>query len=293
MKLKDNKNIFASISSGYSSVMMAIKLKGWYPDHNIVFAMANTSKERPESLDFMNKCDKHYSLNLKWVEAIFNHKKNKGVDFRIVDFSELKTQGEVFEDGIVKHGIPSKINKWCNRDMKVEPLNKFADSIFGKNNYSIAVGLRTDEIDRRKSLNYRDNNIFYPLVDNNISYHDRNKFWSEQPIKISIPAFKGNCDMCFEKSSRKLMTIISEEPQLSKWWSDMVLKHGKTPKHSSDSYNDILKKNGEMTFYREYRTIQDLIEMAKHPFSKATDEYIYENDLFDQEEDCGSGCQVF
>jgi hypothetical protein len=38
----------------------------------------------------------------------------------------------------------------------------------------------------------------------------------------------------------------------------------------------------------------DLIKMAKTTqFRKATDEYVYENDLFDFEGDCGSGCKVF
>jgi len=32
---------------------------------------------------------------------------------------------------------------------------------------------------------------------------------------------------------------------------------------------------------------------SKNHFSRATDEYIYENDLFDFEGDCGSGCVVF
>ena len=58
MKLSDNKNIFCSVSAGYSSVLMAIKLKDWFPDHKIVNVMANTSKETPESLHFMNECDK-------------------------------------------------------------------------------------------------------------------------------------------------------------------------------------------------------------------------------------------
>lgn len=292
MKIKNNKNIFCSVSAGYSSVMMAIKIREWYPDHNIIYAMANTSKERSESLDFMNKCDKHFKLNLYWIEAVF-HEKGIGVTYKVVDFKDLKRNGEIFEDGIKKHGIPSKINKWCNRDMKVEPLKKFANKMFGKNNYSIAVGLRTDEIDKRKAKKYRENNVFYPLVQHDISYRDRNKFWNEQPIQITIPAFKGNCDLCFEKSNRKLMTIINDEPSKAVWWNTMIKKYGKTPKHSSQSYMDILKEKGEMTFYRNYTSVEDLVEMAKQPFTKATDEYIYENDLFDLEGDCGSGCQVF
>ena len=295
MKLQDNKNIFCSVSAGLSSVMMAIKIREWYPDHNILFAMANTSKERSESLRFMHECDKHYNLNLHWIEAEF-HDSGVGVTPRVVTYENLKTQGEVFEAGIKKHGIPSKINKWCNRDMKLEVLRKFADSKFGKNNYSIAVGLRIDEIDRVRK-DYKTNNVFYPLMDRKIDSKARNKFWSEQPIKISIPAYKGNCDLCFAKSNRKLMTILSEEPEVGFWWQEMIEKYGDNPKPSSSSYTDILsdlqKEGKKMTFYREYRTVEDLVKMAQQPFSKATDEYIYENDLFDSEEDCGKGCSVF
>lgn len=291
MKLENSKNIFCSVSAGYSSVMMAIKIKEWYQDHNIIFAMANTSKERLESLDFMNECDKLYNLNLKWIEAEF-HEKGVGVTAKVVDYKNIKTKGEIFEDGIKKLGIPSNVNKWCNRDMKLIPLKKYADSVFGLNNYSIAVGLRIDEMDRVRK-DYKDNNVFYPLMDYKISKKERNKFWLNQPIKLSIPAYKGNCDLCFEKSNRKLMTIIKEEPNTAIWWDNMIKKYSHIKKENSPSYNDLLKENNGMTFYRGYKTIEDLVKMAEEPFSKATDEYIYENDLFDLEDECGSGCKVF
>ena len=291
MKLEDNKNILCSVSAGYSSVMMAIKIKEWYPDHNIIYAMANTSKEREESLEFMHKCDKYFGLNITWVEAIINPEKGKGTDFKITDFKNLKRKGEIFEEGIKKYGIPSKINKWCNREMKLVPLKKFSDDVFGAKNYSIAVGMRADEIDR-VSAEYKKNNVFYPLMDRGISTKDRNKFWKNQPIQITIPAYKGNCDMCFEKSNRKLMTILTEEPDKAEWWDNMINKYSEITIKGKDSYN-WYAENGGMNFYRENNSIEDLIEMAKKPFRKATDEYIYENDLFDLEGDCGSGCSVF
>ena len=291
MKLENNKNIFCSVSAGYSSVMMAVKIKEWYPDHNIIFAMANTSKESIESLAFMNECDNLYNLKIKWIEADF-HDKGVGVTAKVVSYKNLKTKGEIFETGIKKLGIPSNVNKWCNRDMKLTPLKKYADSVFGLNNYSIAVGLRIDEIDRVRK-DYKDNNVFYPLMDNKISKKERNKFWDNEPIKITIPAYKGNCDLCFEKSNRKLMTIIKEEPDKAIWWDSMIKKYSHIEKENSPSYNDLLKENNGMTFYRGYKTIDDLVEMAQQPFSKATDEYIYKNDLFDLEDECGSGCKVF
>jgi hypothetical protein len=295
MKLKDKNNIFCSVSAGYSSVMMAIMLPTYYPDHNIIYAMANTSKERSESLHFMSECDKYYGFDMAWIEADF-HENGVGVTPNIVTYESLKINGEIFEEGIKKLGIPSKMNKWCNRDMKLEPLRKYADNIFGKDNYSIAVGLRIDEMDRVRK-DFLTNNVFYPLMDNNIDSKARNKFWKDQPIQITIPAFKGNCDLCFQKSNRKLTTILKEEPKVGDWWGRMVEEYGDKPKPTSKSYTDILNKlldeDKKMTFYRGYNSVKDLVKMAQKPFSKATDEYVYENDLMDSEDECGSGCSVF
>ena len=291
MKLENNNNILCTVSAGYSSVYLATKIKEWYPNHNIVFAMANTSKEHESSLEFMNECDKYFGINLNWIEAVINQERGVGTGFRIVEYENLKTKGEIFEQGIRKYGIPSKINKWCNRELKLVPLKKFADSVFGLNNYSITVGIRADEMDRVKK-DYKENNVFYPLLDRNFSKNDRNKFWDKQPIQIKIPAYKGNCDMCFEKSNRKLMTIIKEEPNRVDWWQSMIDKYSQIPIEGKDSYN-AFAENGGMNFNRQNVSIKELVAMAQKPFSRATDEYIYENDLFDFEGDCGSGCVVF
>lgn len=292
MKLKDNNNIFCAVSAGYSSLMMAYYMEQWYPNHNIVYGMANTSKEDEESLIFMDKCDKFFGFGMTWIEAIINQEKGKGTDYKITDFENLKRNGEIFEDGIKKYGIPSKINKWCNRELKLVPLKKFCDNIFGAKNYSIAVGMRADEMDR-VSKDYKNNNVFYPLLDNGITTKERNKFWSDKPIQIKIPAYKGNCDMCFEKSNRKLMTIINEDPNKAVWWDKMIKKYSQITIEGKDSYNHFAENEGGMNFYRQNKTIEELIEMSKQPFSKATDEYIYENDLFDLEGECGAGCKVF
>tara|TARA_R110000772_G_scaffold50134_1_gene115342 strand:- start:1 stop:876 length:876 start_codon:yes stop_codon:yes gene_type:complete len=291
MKLKDNKNILCTISAGYSSIMMALKIKEWYPDHKVVYVMANTSKEHKESLIFMNKCDRYFGLNMNWIEAIFNPIKGKGVKFRVVKYKDLKTNGEIFEDGIKKLGISSKINAWCNRDMKLVPVKKFADSVFGLNNYSIAVGMRADEMDRVGKA-YKTNNTFYPLLDNGITTKDRNKFWDNQPIKIEIPAYKGNCDLCYKKSNRKIMTVLKENPDKAEWWNNMIKKYSQIPIEGKPSYN-AYAENGGMSFYRQNISLDELIKMANDPFKMATDEYLYENDLFDKEEDCGSGCTIF
>jgi hypothetical protein len=286
--MKTSNNIICLTSAGYTSVMMAIKMKEWYPNHNIINVMANTSKERIESLNFMNECDKYFGLNLIWIESLINQNKGKGTDFKVTTFEQLKTNGELFENGIKKFGIPSKINKWCNRELKIVPIKKYSDYIFGSNNYSFAIGLRIDEIDR-VSQDYKTNNIFYPPFENNISQRERNMFWKNQPIKLNIPAYKGNCDACFEKSKRKRLTILVEEPDIFNWWDEMEKKYSKIAIDGKDSYNHYAVNGGHF-FSRGNQSIQELIKEAEKPFYKATDEYIYENDLFDLEDECGSYC---
>ncbi|HCB89076.1 MAG TPA: hypothetical protein DEP71_07325 [Porphyromonadaceae bacterium] len=272
--------------------MMAVKMREWYPDHNIINVMANTSKERIESLEFMDKCDKHFGLNLIWVEAEINQEAGVGTSYKLCKYEDLKTNGEIFEDGIKKYGIASVANKWCNREMKTVPMKKFADDIFGSNNYSIAIGIRIDEIDR-VSNSYDSNNIFYPLIEHDIDNRARNRFWADSPIRITIPAFKGNCDFCFEKSRRKLLTIIREDGDIvSNWWNEMENLYSHIPIDGKDVYNG-LACNGGHFFGRGNMPVADLIQMAKKPFRKATDEYIYENELFDFESDCGVNCSIF
>lgn len=292
----ESKNIICSTSAGYSSVMMAIKMKDWYPDHNIINVMANVSREHKKSLEFMNKCDKYFGLNLVWIEPSISQKKNVGTGFEIRTFNELKTEGQLFEDGIKKYGIPSVVNKWCTRELKLVPIKKYADKKFGANNYSIAVGLRMDEMDR-VSKNYFQNNVFYPLLDNGINTRVRNKFWFQKPIQIGIPAFKGNCRKCFEKSDRKNFTDIKHDirDNINDFWiQEMERKYSHIKIEGKENYNSFIEKFGGHFMFRKNRSIEDMIEQALTlKYYEATDEYAYESDLFDFEDNCGSGCTVF
>jgi hypothetical protein len=288
--MKNSNNIICSTSSGYTSVMMAIKMKEWYPECNVINVMANTGKEDIRSLEFMNECDKYFGLNLVWLEAFF-HEKGKGNYYKITTFKDLCTNGDLFEQGIKKYGIPSVANKWCNRELKLVPMTKYANDIFGKNNWSVAIGIRTDEIDRI-SENYKTNNIFYPPFEHGINQKERNKFWKDKPIKLKLKAYEGNCDVCFEKSNRKKMTIAVENPEKLIWWDEMEKKYSLIPIDGKKVYNSLIEKGGYF-FGRGNKSIQELIKDSKKPFKKATDEYIYENDLFDLESDCGQSCSIF
>jgi 3'-phosphoadenosine 5'-phosphosulfate sulfotransferase (PAPS reductase)/FAD synthetase len=288
--MKTSNNIVCTVSAGYSSMMMAIKMKEWYPEDNIIYLFANTEMEDQRSLDFLKECSDYYGLDIVYLVPVINQR-GTGTTYTIVNWEDLRTDGKVFEDGIKKYGIPNTWNKWCTREMKTNAVTKYSNDVFGNNDWCVALGIRIDEIDR-VSDSYKDNNIFYPLIDNKIDSRARNKFWSEQPIKLKLKAYEGNCTLCFEKSNRKKMTIISEHPEKAIWWDEMEKKYSTTEIHGKHAYN-AMANDGGVFFGRGNLSIQELVKLSKEQFKKATDEYLYENELFDQEGDCGVSCKIF
>lgn len=288
--MKTSNHIICATSAGLTSVMMAIKMREWYSGCKVVNVFLNTGKEDQRSLQFMNECDKHYNLNLVWLEAVINPNKNNGTSYKVTNYESLDKFGNIFEKGIQKYGIPSRVNKWCNRELKLVPLEKYANDVFGRYNWCLALGIRTDEIDRI-SERYKSNNTFYPPFENGIDSRLRNKFWQNQPIKLKLKGYEGNCDFCFEKSKRKRMTIALENPSKVIWWDEMEKKYSLMQIDGKEQYNSMILSGGAF-FGRMNESIEQIVEEAKKPFTRATDEYIYENDLFDFEGDCGNNCNI-
>lgn len=248
--------ILISFSGGRTSAFMCklILEHPTYKDYEKLFVFANTGKEREETLCFVDRCDKEFDLNLVWVEADIPPTKGDGTNYRIVDFESASRDGEPFETLIQKFGLPSKYFRHCTRDLKEIPIHKYAKSIFG-NDYLTAIGIRADEKHRLGS----DPKKIYPLAEIGIDEKIVRSFWERQTFDLGLKDYEGNCDLCFLKSNRKKLTLISENPNVVDWWNEMELKYGneKQSKFAADRGTTIL----------------DLVEMAKTNFTKARDKH--------------------
>ena len=72
MREKENvqNNLLVSFSGGETSAMMCdFLIKNYSSKYNLIFVFANTGEENEETLEFVDKCDKYFNLNLIWVEA--------------------------------------------------------------------------------------------------------------------------------------------------------------------------------------------------------------------------------
>lgn len=281
------KQLLVSFSGGQTSAYMT----KWCIDnlthlYDIVVVFANTGKEREETLQFVNECDKRWNFNTVWVEAVVHPRKGKGTTFKIITFETASRKGEPFEEVIKKYGIPNSSFPHCTRELKTVPIHKYIKSLKWKSYYT-AIGIRKDEIDRMDE-NYKKRKFVYPFIALSMKPSDKidvNTFWLMQQFRLELKGYEGNCDLCWKKSDRKILTLLLERPNSSEWWDEMQIKYGK----------------GQYYFYRKNRSIIELLKQSQNPFKEARDDSrdtikFKQEDLWDDLDltyGCTESCEPF
>lgn len=295
------KKLLISFSGGETSAFMLVWLLNEWKErdqYDIIVVFANTGKEFEQTLEFVHNVETYFNIKIVWVEAIFSEVSGIGPKPKIVDFNSASRDGQPFYEMIKKHGLPSVKNPVCTRELKTRTIRAYARQI-GWKKYYTAIGIRVDEIDRISSVAKKER-LFYPLVSNvPTTKNDVNYFWSKQPFRLNLKSYEGNCDLCFKKSYRKLMTLIVEDPTKTIWWENLEKQFSyfipESKKHNKKLIPPLFP-------FREKHSIYDIIEMSKHKFEMATDENIYKAEykqlrMFESELDvsngCSESCEVF
>ena len=265
--------ILVSVSGGRSSCYMAWLAKThWSHEYDLLFAFANTGKEREETLLFVDRCDKQWGLGLVWVEAVV-HAGKVASTHRIVSFETAHRAGEPFEEVIRKYGIPNMNYLHCTRELKANPIRSYMRSI-GWSNYLCAQGIRADE-PRRLG---KKKNIIYPLAHTwPTTKPEVMDWWKNQDFDLGLKDHQGNCDACHKKSTTKLVRIAQEDPSVFDWWGKMEKKYG-IAGHNEDGT--------PRRFFRGFRTAEDIVKMPK---------LMVLPPLPDEEENegCSESCEAF
>jgi len=278
-----------------SSVMAELLLKKFSGKREIISVFANTGKEREETLEFANNVDKYLNLDLKWIEPNVIHTKGVGTSFSLTSFEQANRNGYHFEEMIKKYGIPNQAFMHCTRELKTNPINKYLKSI-GLKDYVVAIGYRADEMHRVKWDKAIKEKQYYPLVETwRMNKEMVQQFCRKRPFALGLKSHQGNCDFCWKKSKRKLLTLIKENEQGINWWHEMEVKYG----HLVVEGRDAEIQNPPYVFYRGNLSANDLIDESKYPFERYDDfkerqMLMFDADLDYEGGECGSGsCEPF
>ena len=150
--------LLISFSGGETSALMAKLIRArWHNRYaEIITVFSNTGQENEETLQFVDRCDREFGLNVVWIEAVTNPERGQGVKARVVDLATADRSGAAFEAMIAKHGIPGPGFIHCTRELKERPITAYARSIgWGAGTYDTAIGIRIDEIDRMRMAGLR------------------------------------------------------------------------------------------------------------------------------------------
>lgn len=279
------KDLVVSTSGGKSSMFMAdFLIKNYSDEYNFYFVFANTGREHEGTLDFLEKSDKHFNLNLIWLEAIIDPKLGIGPKHKQVNFKTANRDGKVFENFIAKEGIPNTSRQHCTDRLKTQVIRSWMREKGILKNAKTAIGYRFDEQSRAdpNKATVKRYNLVYPICNwGHFDKQDVDSFWEYMPFTLDIPPHYGNCLTCFKKSDPKLYRNYHEHPEWFDWNIEMDKKYGKVK--AGD--------NNRHVFFRKQRDTEMLIRSAKM-FDHKTLIHMTKT-IEDHNDGCSSSCDPF
>ncbi len=202
-------------------------------DVKVVFA--NTGKERPETLDFVERVGQRWGVDVVWLEyrrwpnagaaekASWHcrPKKNGPVTgFDVVNYVTASRDGRPFNELISSKGmLPNVVKRYCTQWMKIKTSWRYARHVLGWKSYGNAIGFRADEPKRLAKLKPDPKSTpgedpIAPMAAAGHRLTDVMRFWD-----LELRQGEGNCDLCFMKSADKTMDLMRARPDLSAWWA--------------------------------------------------------------------------
>jgi len=225
-------------TSGYMLRQIMDAHSGTLPD-DIHVVFANTGKEMPETLDFVQECSDRWNVPVVWLEWRDAPAPKKGeVDqrFEIVNHNSAARNGEPFKALIDKREyLPNPISRICTADLKVKTMQRFMKSTYPeaktKDGWGNVVGLRYDEMHRVSRL-HGDNDLrmgcechYTPLADAKVTKLTVKDYWDAAEFDLRLENVNGvtplgNCDLCYLKGASTIAGIIRDRPELAEWWAE-------------------------------------------------------------------------
>lgn len=224
-------------TSGYMLWHILQAFGGTLPE-GVKVIFCNTGKERPETLDFVERCSQRWGVPITWLEYTSTpldrpRKKTRNgrlerpyvPSFRVVNYETASRNGEPFEQVIRDRGIlPNPVARHCTIEMKILTTTRYLASL-GWEEWTNAIGFRADEPHRVAKLAITNRHgaetPACPLHKAGIDGAAVLGWWQKQPFDLELEPHEGNCDLCFLKGAGKIRRILRDRPDLADWWIKM------------------------------------------------------------------------
>ena len=257
-------------TSGYMLYQILKAYKNKLPK-DLYITFANTGKEMPETLDFINQCEEKWGVNIHWLEFTIG-KEKPFYRTKEVCYKTASRNGEPFATMIDrKKMLPNPFLRFCTIELKANVMKRFMKSKGYKEWFNV-IGLRYDEprrVAKQKQANATGQNkqeSLFPLYDAEQTVEDVSKFWDNNDFDLKLPTHNGktiagNCDLCFLKGRQSLTRLIKERPDLANWWIEQEQKIVKTRIEKFGEENK--EKINQTASFRKGITYIELVDISQ------------------------------
>lgn len=201
-------NVHITLSGGRTSAYLLhqlLKANGGLPERaRVVFA--NTGREDPRTLDFVQRIGSHWSVPITWVQY-----SPDAPWFEIVSHNSASRHGEPFE-AMIKHKrfVPNGGKRICTEQLKVRAARRMLVAM-GWIKWTKTLGIRFDEVHRHDQPDQPRENIWMPLVHAGVTKPMVLDFWRSQPFDLP-EGMDSNCRLCFQLGLVQLARQMQEQP---------------------------------------------------------------------------------
>lgn len=264
-----------SFSGGRTSAYMLWRILNAFEQElpeDVLVIFANTGKEMPETLDFVQMCADRWRVPIRWVE--YRDDDDPQQRWQEVTFETASRNGEPYEALIKRKGyLPNPTMRFCTTELKIRPTRLFCQQSLDWDQWTMALGLRADEPRRVAKLSTPVPEVFdrvAPLAQAGIAVGDVGEFWAKQPFDLRLPnmngkTMHGNCDLCFLKGAEQILSLVREQPKRAIWWmaQEAAVEAG------GKSTGDAARFRKDRPSYAEYHRMAtqhgELFEFADEP----------------------------
>lgn len=223
---------------------------GTLPD-NVIAVFANTGREMPATLDFVQRMAVEWNVPIIWLE--FRHELPAGRTVRrrwaeVVSHNSASREGEPFDMLLEsKKIVPDRSRRFCTEELKVRTIIRHIRAVHGWKHWTNIVGFRSDEsvrIANKRATEAAKPGMFdsvFPLADAGLTVMDVRRFWKDQPfdLRLDKDGDGGNCDGCFMFSSERIGRMFAKYPERMAWWVKTEAEQGAKTMRPGQSYAEI------------------------------------------------------
>ena len=116
--------------------------------HSVFYVFMDVGAEDHETYSFIKKVYSNWNIPLFCIRLVADTPLGKSNHFQVISVNDIKQDFFGWSQMLKKYGTPYNGGAFCTSRMKTEIFNKFCDSMFGKDNYDVYLGIRADEPNR-------------------------------------------------------------------------------------------------------------------------------------------------